>query len=80
LSFENFRNQGTYTSGFFESFSESKGSLLFFIIFSKDQWFMVGPLTVLSVLRTMVRSRTRVGGAIQKMAGYQQRGPRVGFS
>jgi hypothetical protein len=28
---------------------------------------MVGPLTVLSVLRTMVRIRTHVGGAIQKM-------------
>jgi len=49
-------------------------------MFSKDQWFMVGPLTVLSVLRTMVRIRTHVGGAIQKMVGYQQRGPRVGFS
>ncbi len=41
---------------------------------------VVGPLTVLSVFRTMVRVRTPVRGAIQKMVGYQQWGPRVGFS
>ncbi len=81
LSFENYRNQGTYTSGFFESFQNQRAHSCFFKIFSKDLRFrVVGPLTVLSVLRTMVRVRTRVRGAIQKMVGYQQWGPRVGFS